>query len=577
MKKLFIYILLSASLLAGCKGSQTASAPSKPPGELDNIQKAEVTSLFFNASKEKILGNLNNAANLYAEVIRKDNNNACAMYEISNIYSEQKKNADALFFAKGAYLIDHKNSWYVLSYADILQKNRKFNEAAEVLNKLVLDYPDHPDYYFEWASALIYADKPGEAIKAYDKLEARIGISKEVSMQKSRLYQRMKKNEKAIEELKRLIANDPADVQSYGMLAEVYQAMGDNAKALETYNKVLELDPLNPYIHLSLADYYRKNGEKEKSQEELKKAFGNKELDVETKISILGSYYSLIELHPELIDQALEMCRLLISSHPDEPRAHAVYGDFLYQNKKTQEALVEYRKAKDLGAKDFYIYQKLLSLELELKEIASLEKDCDEAMTLFPDQPLVYFLNGLAKAQLKKYNDAVTSYNSGLKMVVDNVELQVQFYASLGEAYNELHDFINSDKSFEKALDLKPKDANTLNNYAYFLSVRGERLEKAEEMSRLSNELEPTQGSYQDTYAWIMYRLGKYDDAKIWIEKSISNTQGNNATLLEHYGDILFKLGDTAKAIETWQKAKDAGDGASEFLDRKILEKKIFE
>ena len=162
-------------------------------------------------------------------------------------------------------------------------------------------------------------------------------------------------------------------------------------------------------------------------------------------------------------------------------------------------------------------------------------------------------------------------------MVVDNKSLEAQFYTSLGDAYNELKNFLKSDESYEKALAANPKDANVLNNYSYYLSVRGEQLEKAEKMSRQSNELEPKQSSYEDTYGWIMFKLGKYEDAKIWIEKSLSNGSDKSATVLEHYGDILFKIGDITKALLFWQKAKDAGDGASEFIDRKIQEKKLFE
>ena len=108
-------------------------------------------------------------------------------------------------------------------------------------------------------------------------------------------------------------------------------------KALDTYNQILNIDPDNPYMHLSLADFYRSNGEKEKSVEELKKAFLNKELDIDTKISILSSYYTLIGIHPELMEQALEMCEFLINSHPSEPNAHAVYGDFLRQDKNLRK------------------------------------------------------------------------------------------------------------------------------------------------------------------------------------------------------------------------------------------------
>ncbi len=456
-------------------------------------------------------------------------------------------------------------------------QNKKFNEASDVLGSLVGDFPDHSDFYFEWANALIYAERPSEAIKVYDKLETQIGISKDISLQKTRLYQRMKKPEKAIEELKKLINNDPKDAQSYAMLAEIYQSMGNKEKALETYNQILKIDPENPFIHLSLADFYRSIGEKEKSVEELKKAFLNKELDIDTKISILSSYYTLIGIHPELQEQALEMCELLISSHPSEPHAHAVYGDFLNQDKKFEKAREEYIKAKELGSKEFIVYSQILFLDSQLQIWDSLIIDSKDAMEIFPDQPVVYFFNGIANIQKKNFAEAISSLNTGVKMVVDNKNLEGQFYTNLGDAYNELKDYVKSDENYEKALSLNPNDANVLNNYAYYLSIREVNLDKAEQMSRQSNELEPTQASYQDTYGWIMYKMNKLDDAKIWIEKSISNGAVNSAAVLEHYGDILFKLGDTARAFENWQKAKEAGEGASEFLDKKILEKKLFE
>ncbi len=499
------------------------------------------------------------------------------MYELSNIYAEQKKYSDALFFSKSAWLIDSKNIWYALSYSDILNKNRKFDESAAVLGQLVKDYPERYDLYYEWASAFIYAEKLGDAIKVYDKMEEKMGITSEISMRKARLYQRMNKNDKAVVELQRLIESNPSDAQSYGMLAELYQSMGEKQKALDTYNKILQVDPENPYIHLSLADYYRSNGEKEKSVLELKKAFQNKELDIDTKISILVSYYNLIDLNPELKEQAMEMCALLIESHPSESRAHAVYADFLNKDQKYKEALVEYRKAVSLGSKEFAVYSQILILDSQVQDWDAMLKDGDETMELFPDQPLAYFFTGIARIQKKKYTEAVMVLNSGVKMVVDNPPLEAQFYASMGDAYQELKDYPRSEENYEKALKLNPKDANVLNNFAYYLSLRGEKLQRAEEMSKLSNELEPEQGSYQDTYGWIMFKMGKYPEARTWIEKSLAASADSSATVLEHYGDVLYKLGDTVKALEYWQKAKTAGDGASELIDKKIQDKMFIE
>lgn len=578
MNKIILYLSLTVVFLSACKSSETASLNGKQTkSTLSDSQKADVSYIFFNANKEKILGNLNIAADLFAEVIRKDGSNAAAMYELSNIYSEQKKFSDALFFSKSAWSIDSKNMWYALSYAEILNKNKKFDESAAVLAQLVKDYPDRFDFYYEWAAAYVYSEKFTEAIKVYDKLEEKAGISSDLSMRKARLYQRINKNDKAIVELQKLISSNPSDAQSYGMLAELYQSMGEKEKALDTYNKILEIDPENPYIHLSLADYYRTNGDKEKSVIELKKAFQNKELDIETKISILISYFNLIEAHPELKEQAMEMCNLLIESHPSEARAHAVYADFLSRDEKYAEALTEYRKAIKLGSHEFLVYSQVLILDSQLQDWDAMLKDANETMSLFPDQPFGYLIAGIAQIQKKNFTTAVSNLNTGVKMLVDNPELESRFYSSLGEAYHELNDHQRSDENYDKALKINPNDANVLNNYAYYLSLRGDMLSKAETMSKASNDLEPGQGSYEDTYGWIMFKMGKYAEAKTWIEKSLNSGGDKSATVLEHFGDVLYKLGDTIKALEFWQKAKDAGEGASELLDKKIQDKIFIE
>ncbi len=578
MKFKITVVLFCASLLVACKSSQptaagTTSGSSKQ--QLSGSERANVTYLFYNANKEKILGNMNNAAELFSDVIRKDPGNHAAMYELANIYADQKKYPDALFFIKSAYKLDPKNLWYALSLSEIYQKNKKFSEAAEILEQLVKNYPDRVDFYFEWATALIFADKSNDAVKVYDKLEEKIGLTKEVTIQKSRLYQRLGKNDKAIAELQRYIDANPKDAQAYGMLAEIYQNMGDKQKALDTYQKVLDVDPDNPYIHLSLADFYRSTGEKEKSVSELKLAFTNKELDVETKISILSSYFALLELHPELKGQAIELCQLLLTAHPMESRVHAVYADFLNQDKQYSKARDEYREAKKLGSKEFVVIQQILFLDSQLQSWDTLLTESEDAMATFPDQPLVYFFSGVANSQKKKYAEAIQSFTTGAKLVVDNKPLETQFYANLGDAYNELKNFTKSDENYDKALAVEPKSEYVLNNYAYYLSLRGENLEKAEAMSKLSNELKPKSATFEDTYGWIMYKQGKYKEAKIWIEKALEDDTDKSATLFEHYGDVLYKNSDTQKALEYWQKAKDAGEGGSEFLDKKILEKKL--
>jgi len=115
-----------------------------------------------------------------------------------------------------------------------------------------------------------------------------------------------------------------------------------------------------------------------------------------------------------------------------------------------------------------------------------------------------------------------------------------------------------------------------MNNWAYYLSLRNENLDKAEKMGRKANQLVKDNSSYEDTYAWVLYKQKQYEEAKKWIEKALEHGGEKNGVILEHYGDLFFQLGQTEKAFEYWKKAKAAGKH-SDLLDKKIADKKMYE
>ena len=82
--------------------------------------------------------------------------------------------------------------------------------------------------------------------------------------------------------------------------------------------------------------------------------------------------------------------------------------------------------------------------------------------------------------------------------------------------------------------------------------------------------------TYLDTYAWVLYKQGKYNEALIWQRKALDAGGSGEAVLVEHLGDILFRTGDTAGALEQWRKARDLR-GGSDLIDRKITEGRLVE
>ena len=543
---------------------------------LNENQKLDNTSVFIDGCKEKILGNYDKAVIHFLSCIKTDPDNAAALYELAGIYYVQKKDNDAIAFIKKAVKIEPENVWYWQLYAELLVTKKEYKDATAIYEMLAKAHPENMEYYFDWALGYLYSAKYTEAIDVYNIIEQKIGVSEDISIQKEKIYLQQNKFGKAVEEIQKLINAYPSETSYYNYLASLYISNNMTQEAYDVYQKIIKIDPDNANVHLSLADYYRIKGEKEKSYEELKLAFSNVNLDIDSKVKILLSYYALTENSNDLKEQAYTLIDLLIKTHPAEAKAYSVYGDFFYRDKKITEAKDQYLKVLSLDSSRYAVWEQLLLIESELNNNTALENESKRAIELFPEQAGLYLFNGAANYVLKKYDEAILSLNKGITLVVYNDNLLKQFYAYLGDAYYARQDIKEAFSFYDKVLEIDPQNAYILNNYSYYLSLRGEDLDKAEKMAKKAVDLNPDISAYLDTYAWVLYKQGKYGEAETWINKAIETGGSSDPDIMEHLGDVMFKLGQIEKAVDNWKKAKEKGKG-SDLLNKKINDRKLYE
>jgi tetratricopeptide (TPR) repeat protein len=222
------------------------------------------------------------------------------------------------------------------------------------------------------------------------------------------------------------------------------------------------------------------------------------------------------------------------------------------------------------------VWQNVLIIYNQQRDWANLEKTATEALEYFPNQAIIYLFKGGAEQQNKEYDKAAASLSKGEKMSADNDKLRAQFLANLGDVYHSMNKDAASDSAYERSLKYDAENSYVLNNYSYYLSLRKTNLERAKQMSAYSNKLEPGNPSFLDTYAWILFQMNDFTNAKEWQEKAMKADSSGSGTILEHYGDILFRLGNKDEAIKYWKEAKEKGTDSAT-IDRKIAEEKYVE
>ena len=581
MKKISVILFLcffSVQSFAQWKSYYPESKTNKKEVETKNKEKNKhmFNSHFFTALKAKSLEDFDVALKHFEKCIKLDDKNAIPFYEAALINARNGSYDLATEQIKIAVKLDSKNRWYALSYAEILFSNQDFTNSAIQYKKLITLEPGNKELYFMLADTYIYANDFRKAIGVYDDLEKHKGVDKMLCMQKHKLYREINDMKGAIKELESILNFFPEDIEAMEILSELYLLNDEKESAFALFKKIAIIAPNNGRVHLTLADYYRENGDNESSFEELKLAFKSSKLNIDTKVRILVSYYQLLAINKEIKEQAYVLSDLMIKAHPQDLKARAVYADILYTDNKFQEAKEQYLLVLEKDKDKSQVWSQVLFIQAEQSDFEGMLSSSYEALEYFPVDPLFYYFNGVSNKWFKNNEIAISSLEMGVEFIVDNENLLLEFYSSLADVYHATKQHKLSDEYYEKALEIDPNNVLILNNYAYYLSVRKKNLEKAKEMSFLCNDLEKDNGTYQDTYAWILFELKDYESAKEWMLKSLENGSDKSAVVVEHYGDILFQLGDINNAINQWKIAKELGKGSKK-LDQKIADGKLYE
>lgn len=564
-----------ACLLAACLLARAPLQAQAPVAAADGLQQRKYDYYYLEAIRMKLQNKYDAAFDLLQHCLAIRPDAASALYELAQCYLYLQQPAQAETLMEKAVRNAPDNYWYHQDLANLYIRQKKTELATDLLERMLRLFPDKPDPLYSLLDIYGRRQEYSRMIGIFNSLEQRLGKNEQFSMEKFRIYQQQGDSRKAVQEIESLAAEYPKELRYRVMLGDAYLQDGKADAAYRLYRNVLDEEPDNALAMYSLASYYEETGQKALYEQQIDSLLLNRKVDADTKVGVMRQ---LIIENEQAGGDSIRIIRLfdrIMQQEPDDASLPMLYAQYLLSKGMDEASFPVLREVLELDPTNTAARMILLGEAVrkeDYKEVISL---CEAGVEASPDRLEFYFYLAVGYVQAERTDEAIETCLNALKHVDKDSKKEVvsDFYAIMGDAYHTKKMNREAYAAYESALEHNPDNIGALNNYAYYLSLERRDLDKAEDMSYRTVKAEPTNATYLDTYAWILFEKGYYAEARLYIDDAMKNDGGKSADVVEHCGDIYYMTGEVEEALKYWQQALEMGS-ESETLPQKIEQKK---
>lgn len=557
MHKLFYAFFIVGSVLAfgGCKGNKAAlgGGGNKAGGEVAPVDNPRLTSLFIDASLAQALGDLEQAERAYGKVLELDNKHAAANYHLAQVKVMQEQPEAALPYAEKAVKSAPGEVWYLSLLAELYLGLQNPKAAVAALEKARAEGMESAELMDVLLRAYTELNAYEKVLSLLNSLEKQMGPAPEMYLQRKDIYLLLNKPDSALAVLRRMPEVFPGLLEARYETHQLLLRLNRNEEAVKELEEILEAAPGDPYAVTRLISHYEANNELDNAARFERDLFDSPDVPLESKIKYLGVKMQRARTEEDRVGIS-RLTRQLHEAYPEQPLLLALMAEMYENREQPDSARMYYQLSLEEDPLNLQVWQALLNLDANANQPDSLAKNAEKALEIFPNNLNFNYLSGVAYVQLEQPEKAKRPLEKFLKLGADDYTLLSQVHTLLGDVYHQLEDFAASEAQLEKALTLSPGNLVASNNLAYYIALREDGdLEKALALIEKVIDRAPENASYQDTYGYILYRLGRYSEARKWIEKAYE--QAPDAEVAEHLGDLYLKLNKPDEARKYWEIA----------------------
>lgn len=570
---IFCAALFSTAFVAG-KGP----VPADTPAWADSLPSLY---LYTEGIKQHaIAGDSARARAFFTEAIRLDSTFAPAYYALA-VAQIDAAPAAAGKLARRACELDTANLWYRALYGQALIYSGAYDEALPLFRDLRRREPGNPDNYRILAALYELDRQPFAAIATLDSAEVRFGRIPMLGTMKRQLLISTRQFDKAVAEARAVAEAAPYEAEHHVVLGDLYARTGKDSLALASYDRALKIDSTSLTALAALSDFYNERRDFRSMLAVTRRLFALDAMPLDRKIDRFGQFTSDMRFYREYYIQLNDLASTLAIRYPRDRRVVELYARHLIASGELERALELYKlHTQDVPPVEEY-FSSVIDIETYLQRPDSVNRYVDRALTLFPDRPVFHIARGNALSYAKQHRAALKAYRESLRFA-DSDSLRGVIWGLTGDTWHQIAVSAASGtpvspraaaerrqalracyRAYDRSLKLLPDNPLVMNNYAYFLALEGRELERALAMASRAVALTDNNPTYLDTYAWVLFRMERAEEARRIMQQAIARDSRQSAELLVHYGDILAALGERFIAETYWRKALERGYDAA--------------
>ncbi|MBO7109175.1 MAG: tetratricopeptide repeat protein [Prevotella sp.] len=568
-----ILMMVMAGLVASAQADQK---PLSSP--IASQTKRQFDVLFHEALLQRQKGNLDAAFDLLQRCQELSPEAAETYYFLGEFYADMEQNEQALNAFRRACNLEPTNMTFLerMAYASI--QAGAYGEGAEIMEQMYEADKSRQDLLETLYLLYMRQEDYGKAIATLDKLEAVDGPTERTTLAKCRIYIEQDNADAAISEMRQLAKHYPNDPTYRTLYANTLLVADHFDEAYDVLKQVLTEDSGDLRAQQVMRSYYIRQGDEAAADSVNHAILLNPKASIEDKVGQLRQI--IIENEQQQGDSTVVLNlfnELLTQPNPsaDIAEMKAAYMQLKEMPRDSVQQAFAY--VLQLSPEQASARLRLVQQAWEDEDDDAVISLCSEARQYNPEEMVFYYYQGMAYYRQEDKDNALEAFRNGINVINEQSipEIVSDFYAVMGDLLYQKGRQTDAFAAYDSCLVWKEDNIGCLNNYAYYLSLLGERLDEAEQMSYRTVKAEPENATYLDTYAWILFRQERYAEAKIYIEQALRDSL-IDGVVKEHAGDIFALNGDIDKAMELWQQAQ-ANDPDNKLLRRKIKRKKYFQ